>query len=215
MLSWWKTSDVFFEEEQKIILEQYPSLSYIIKEDSIKLIGELYIPEINDSYSIEILFPCDYPNSLPTVKEVDEEIVRDIDLHIYPDGTCCLCLPHLEQFYFPKGSNISVFIEKLVKPFFANQAYYKITGKWLNGEYSHGLKGIHEFYIELFKSDDIKIILQLLYLSIKSAPNYNKKCYCGSNKSIRKCHLPNIVKLKKYASQKQIKDDLVELLNNY
>jgi len=215
MLKWWVENSVFFDKEKEIIRQKYPSLHYIVQENKIQLVGEIYIQEIDDSYSIKIEFPSDYPNSLPIVISDSEELKRDIDLHIYSDGSCCLCLPHLEEFYFPKGSSIDVFIENLVKPFFANQAYYKITGKWLNGEYSHGLKGIYEFYSEIFECNDAYIILQLLYLSIKSAPNYNKKCYCGSNKSIKKCHLQNIVKLKKIVTKKQTKEDLHHFLKVY
>ncbi len=215
MFKWWEENSTFFDKEKEIIKHQYPSLHYIVQENNIHLLGEIYIKEIDDSYSIKIAFPFDYPNSLPIVISDSEDIEKNIDLHIYSDGSCCLCLPHLEQFYFKKGSSINVFIDNLVKPFFANQAYYKITGKWLNGEYSHGLKGIYEFYSEVFECSDTYSILQLLYLSIKSAPNYNKKCYCGSNKSIKKCHLSNIVKLKKIVTLNQIKEDLQYFLKAY
>ncbi len=209
MSQWWKANSSFFEEERQNILDKYPSLTYIVQKNKVKLIGELYLSEINDSYSIEIEFPDNYPNKLPTVKEVDGDIKKDLDMHVSFDGSCCLCLPHLEKQYFPSGSNIIVFLENLVKPFFANQAYFKLTGKWITGEYSHGLKGIFEFYSDIFISDDIKIIKKLLYISVQAVPNYNKKCPCGNNKSIKKCHLSKIVQLKKYTDNKQIKDDLI------
>ncbi len=215
MTKWWEDNSTFFAQEKEIINLKYPSLHYVIQESNIQLVGEIYIKEIDDSYSIKIEFPSDYPNCFPTVISDSEDINRDIDLHIYSNGSCCLCLPHLEEFYFKKGSTIDVFIENLVKPFFANQAYYKMTGTWLNGEYSHGLKGIYEFYTEVLESSDTLTILQLLYLSVKSSPNYNKKCYCGSNKSIKKCHLSNIVKLKKTVSLEQIKKDLQYFLKAY
>lgn len=211
MSKWWEEDSLLFEIEKRLVLQHYPSLHYHIIGEKVKLVGELFIAQIDDSYSIELEFPDNYPKSLPSVKEVGGDIVRELDLHISHDGNCCLCLPQLESFYFPDGSNIITFFEKLVIPFFANQAYFKITGNWISGEYSHGISGVYEFYSEIFKTKNIRIILKLLCLSIQSIPNYNKKCVCGSNISIKKCHLVTIIKLKKYTNMKQLEKDLEEL----
>lgn len=206
----WIRDISFFETEKYLISKYYPTLEYIQCGDNIKLVGELYIKEIDDSYSIEVSFLDDYPNSLPLVKEIGGDIPCCDWRHINPDKTCCLCIPQLEKKYFPIGANIKVFLDNLVVPFFANQAYFDLTGKWLNGEYNHGGQGIYDFYVELFNTLDINKIVNLIELSINNDININKKCPCGSCKSLKKCHLSEINKLKTSANKKQLTEDLKE-----
>lgn len=206
----WYINSSFFEEEKELVSKYYPTLKYIEENKNFKLIGELYIKEIDDSYSIEINFLDDYPNSLPIVKEIGNDIPKELDRHISYDGTCCLCVPQLEKYYFPKGSNIKDFLDKLVVPFFANQAYFELTGEWINGEYAHGILGIYEFYNNLLGIKNINEILNLLKIVKKSIPNFNKKCPCNSGKSVRKCHLVKIVQLKKIIRVDQLNNDIEE-----
>lgn len=208
MSQWWLENTFFFMKEKELILKKYPLLIYSIEENVVKLIGELYIEEIDDSYSIEIEFPKDYPKSLPTVKEVGGDIPRELHFHISFDGNCCLCVPQLEKFYFPDDSNIITFIEKLVLPFFANQAYFKITGTWLNGEYSHGDLGVYEFYKEILEIKSLTEIVKFLELSLKSYINLNKKCLCNSNKPIKRCHLSELNHLRKLIPIQNIQQDI-------
>jgi hypothetical protein len=208
MSQWWQENNSFFAKEKEYVFHKYPSLTYSIENKIVKLSGELPIVEIDDSYSIEIEFPEAYPNKIPIVKEVGGDIPRELDLHISYDGSCCLCLPQLEKFYFPKGSNIIIFLEKLVIPFFANQAYFKITGTWINGEYSHGKLGVYEFYKNLLDVHSLTNIIKFLKLSIKSYPNFNKKCICGSNKPFKRCHLPKLNFLKKFVPAQTIEEDV-------
>lgn len=206
----WYSNLSFFKKEKELISKYYPTLKYIEENKNFKLIGELYIKEIDDSYSIEINFLDDYPNSLPIVKEIGNDIPKDLNRHISFDRTCCLCVPQLEKYYFPKDSNIKDFLDKLVIPFFANQAYFEMTGQWINGEYSHGYLGIYEFYREFFDIENINKILQLLQISIKTIPNFNKKCPCKCGKSIRKCHMKKILELKKLVKINQLRNDIYE-----
>lgn len=204
----WYENKSFFANEKELISEYYPMLHYVEENKNIKLIGELYIKEINDSYTIEIIFLDDYPNSLPLVKEIGNDIPKELDRHISYDGSCCLCVPQLEKYYFPKNSNIKDFLDKLVVPFFVNQAYFDMTGKWINGEYSHGILGIYEFYSNFFESKDINKILNLLKVIMKSIPNFNKKCPCFSGKSIKKCHFKSLINLKKIIKDEQLNNDI-------
>lgn len=208
MPKWWQKNHLFFTKEKEHILQKYPSLRYCIENDIVKLRGELPIVEIDDSYSIEIEFPDNYPKNLPIVKEVGGDIPKELDLHISYDGNCCLCIPQLEKFYFPDGSNIITFLEKLVIPFFANQAYFKITGTWLNGEYGHGEKGIYEFYSDILQTNNIHLMIIFMILSLQEIKNINLDCPCSSGKSIKKCHLRYIKQLAMHTSKHQIKIDI-------
>ncbi len=192
----WYHNIPFYESEKELIYNYYPTLDYSTVDNKIKIEGELFIKEINDSYSIEILFPDDYPNILPIVREVSNDIPQTENRHINGDGSCCLCIPQLEKYYFPNNSNIKQFLENLVIPFFANQAYFDIYGKWLTGEYNHGHRGIYDFYSEYFNVLDINIIVRFIKLTLSSNININKKCLCNSNRPIKKCHLFKINNLK-------------------
>lgn len=207
----WYENKSFFTNEKELISEYYSALEYVKENENVKLIGELYIKEINDSYTIEIIFLDAYPNSLPIVKEIGDDIPKELNRHISYDGNCCLCVPQLEKYYFPKNSNIKDFLDKLVVPFFVNQAYFDMTGKWINGEYSHGYLGVYEFYSDFFRLKDTDIISEILKIVTKSIPNLNKKCPCSSGKSIKKCHMDKIIEIRKIVEIEQIKSDISNL----
>ena len=213
MVTNWYSNIAFFEQEKKLISKYYPSLHYVQNHNKVKLEGELYIKEIDDSYTIEVSFLDDYPKSLPIVKEIGGDIPQIDKRHINFDGSCCLCVPQLEKLYFPDGSNIKTFLDKLVVPFFANQAYFDSNGTWLNGEYRHGGQGVYDFYVELFDTLDIKQIINLIDCCIKDTFNVNKKCPCNSGRPIKKCHITAVSKLKKSASNEQLKKDIDEFKN--
>lgn len=45
---------------------------------------------IDDEFEVELVFPLTDSDNVPTAKETGGRIPRDIDFHVYPDGTMCL-----------------------------------------------------------------------------------------------------------------------------
>jgi hypothetical protein len=64
----------------------------------------LHEDDVLDRYTIEIRFPLDYPDQLPTVREVGGRIPWRADNHVFPaTGVCCVLLPEDRWWSFPVG----------------------------------------------------------------------------------------------------------------
>lgn len=194
---WWVNHPGLFEKEKRLIAESFPGLSLLLESRSIYLRGELYLESIDDSYYIEIEIPDDYPVSIPILREKGGEIPHQMDRHINGDGTCCVCIKPAERLHWPTGSSIVDYVQSLVIPFLINQYHFDATGQWISGDYSHGDRGVYEFYAEHLNEPNPVRLLGLLAEAINPLMNKMKKCPCGSKKVFRKCHLGKVIFLKK------------------
>lgn len=176
---------------------------------------------IQDKYKIKINFLGTEFSDLPQVYEIDSRIknlaqIRNLrleDLHVNHNGAACLCINTDESTNLPSGFNLKDFFNNLVVPFFYAQSYFEKHYSWPWGQYSHGVWGLIEWYLE---QDDVTCHLITDFLKRLSKykgewsmlfkflmPKHNIKghhlCICGSTEKIRKCHprvLHGIWKLK-------------------
>ncbi|MCI5165805.1 MAG: SEC-C domain-containing protein [Candidatus Electrothrix sp. GM3_4] len=150
--------------------------------------GDLSINH-NDTYKISVDISS-LPNFFPKVKELGERIPKKADRHVFEDGTCCLTTPAKEQLLIKtKIKNIHIFFDKILIPFFQNNSYYEINKEYIQGEYSHGIKGVIESYQEIAKVNDIELLIFFLYkIARKNKYNKNEKCFCKSGKKFKNCH---------------------------
>ncbi len=193
---WYQNNEVLFLKEVQLLQEHYPSLAMYKENSTIYFRGILNIEDI-DSFEIEIMIPNDYPKSLPIVKDIGNDIPRNIDRHMYSDGSCCLTINHIMKQKYQDGSYYLVyFINDFVKPFFANQLYFEQTGNWLTGEYHHGNDGKRQYLKEHIQVTDDTLFNKLLKLAIRSRLNQQKKCPCHSNKPLKRCHLKTVLEIK-------------------
>jgi len=154
--------------------------------------GILDIPnddgEIAGSFSIEIHPTKNFPYAFPILYEVGNDIPCEADWHKYSDNSCCLTIPAEEILICKRGITIVEFVSNIAIPYFANQLHKKHTGHYMH-EYSHGGKGIQEFYAELFQSKDYNLWEQCIKVALgKIKYGRNEKCYCNSGKKYKKCH---------------------------
>lgn len=165
---------------------------------------------IKDRYQIEIIFKASEYSNLPQVLETGSRLktvaestnLQLIDLHVNPTGPVCLCVKLEEEKTFPNGFSLPEFIHKLVVPFFYAQSYFEKHNTWPWGQYSHGVLGLFEWYLEqqnITKEKleefadqlkrDQKVWQVLHYLLIrKSGVKGHNPCLCGSSKKYRNCH---------------------------
>ncbi|HML96263.1 MAG TPA: SEC-C domain-containing protein [Thermodesulfobacteriota bacterium] len=194
-------SEICSEIEQ-IIKIKYRSLKLVSDDDKLRLKGIFPIidPENGseiDRYKIEIEFHPDYPVNMPILRETQGRIPRTIDRHIVgDDGRACLFVREEGYRRLSQNPSIISFIEGPVYQFLLSQSYYELTGDWLFGEWAHGPAGVFEFYSEILETEDPKIILTFVkYLSNKEIRNY-WRCYCGSGRKLKKCHLTFMYKIR-------------------
>ena len=145
-----------------------------------------------DSFSLRIDLATIDSNGWPRVYEVggrhtqisSKHKVDTIDLHFYPDGSCCLGI----RFSSERHLTIERFLDEIVIPFFYRLSYVDRHGllaakRDLWGEYSHGEDGIREYMNE---------ILSMATMD----PGRNELCPCGSRRKYKRCHLDDVASLK-------------------
>lgn len=165
---------------------------------------------ITDAFSILITLPKDYPNSPPTVQETGGRIPADF--HQYPDRTLCLGAPVEVWRRFKADPRLVTFVKTLVVEYLYGYAYFEKYGEMPFGELSHGAQGIREYYQDLFKTDDIQIVLALLKLMADGTYRGHHACPCGSGKILRKCHGPSMLELLKKQSKERFLRDATNVL---
>ncbi len=217
MRPWHVANPETLQKFQRSIDRKYPTLRVLVKNDIVYIRGGLILEASDgrelDRYSIEIQIPHNYPKSVPIVKEIGGRLAKIANRHFNPgDETACLFLPDERYKYYPRGSTIIDFIEGSVKSFFLWQTNYDLNGsKSSFEERGHGVEGIIEFYSEELKTKDKSVILKFLdYLTAKKVKKH-WRCYCGSGKQLRYCHIDKLNDLRAKISRDDVKNSLARI----
>jgi len=184
-----------FIKQLDLAVMRHPNFEIVEKNGEKFLQGELHIIDRNDehweSYQLEIKRHPDFPYRFPKVFEVSNKIPKIADWHIYDDDqSCCIDVLPSEIIKCKDGLSLFDFIEKELTPYFFNQTHRMVEGHYVGGEYSHGIRGIYEFYAARLNTEDSvrKTLSLMAYIAAKPRPNRNNKCFCGSGKLFRHCH---------------------------
>lgn len=169
------------------LLHSYEDLEY--SEDDNMLYGKLYISG-NDFYNLKI-YLNPYPNAFPDVDEIGERIPKKADRHIYENtGFCCFTTTAISQILLKtKVKSLFDFVKLIVIPYMENNSFYEINKRYIKDEFPHGAMGVLDGYKDILGiSGDFKI-LKLLNDTIQGRfIKQSDLCYCGNNKSLRKCN---------------------------
>ena len=181
------------EKEFTDVKKKYPKLNApVIKNDFLIIDGAIDIIDENgkewENYSVAIFIPDNYPSGTPQLFETGGKIKWDKDWHINSNGSCCLGPRGKEVKLFTAGGELFEWIDACVLPFLANDKHKKETGHYANKEYSHGAKGILEYYQDEWDASDEKSILEKLQVIAGQKMGRNQKCFCGSMKKYKHCH---------------------------
>jgi hypothetical protein len=165
-------------------------------------------------YGITLWTPPNYPKLPPVLFGNDPKLpMKNIDRHIPRDGQACLAVNGEIEMHWPPGSNLVDFIEKLVAPFLAWQAYYDAyvcPPSW--GGRSHGDEGIIEFYADILRMNSDKTIIGFMkMLARKKHPKGHEICPCGSGKKLRDCHQNLLKETYSILNPKKVRLDLSNL----
>lgn len=165
--------------------------------------------EIEDAFNIEILIPDDFPNTVPRTRSVDGKVPKEF--HTYPDNlTFCTGAPLCEKLVFFEDTVLISYIEKLLVPYLFSYSCMQKYGELPYGELGHGAPGILSYYKELFRTEDDFIVLRIMTFLADGKYKGHYPCPCGSNRKLRECHGPLILKIMNYHSRKEFE---VEYMN--
>lgn len=173
------------KKQIKEVLEIFPVLKYNAQENT--LIGTLEVNP-NDFYTVLIeLNP--WNKNFPRVYEIGERIPPINDRHIHePEGNCCFTTHRMEEILLKtKVKTLLEFIERILIPYLQNNSYFELDESYLNGEFAHKNPTL-QTYQDLLKIKDRKLIAVTLYEYYEGHKLTMKdRCYCGNNKTLRKC----------------------------
>lgn len=183
-----------FDSQINDVLAKYAGLKRGLKDGNPIITGVIDVIDKNgkywDNYIIEIHCSEGYPDMYPDLYETSNKIPKIADWHVYEDTkTCCVTIPPKEILRCKKGITLLEYLDEEVMPYFFNQTHRRVEGYYVNGEYSHGAKGLCEYYSELFKVSDIsKLVRLMVWVSKNPKPDRTSMCFCGSGIKYRHCH---------------------------
>lgn len=178
-----------------LALKFYPELDLKESNGQIRVAGNIVLkhPEIGeyDKYSVSIDFPNGYPKQFPRVTEESKRIPRIPDRHVNTDNTLCLAVEPEEKLICKNGITFKYFLDKVLVPHLSRETYRSLSGKYEDGEYSHGVEGLWEFFSYKLKTTDKKAVVDELERMLQRSrwPGRNAQCFCGSEMKFKKCHL--------------------------
>jgi hypothetical protein len=183
-------------EELGQLQELYPDFRQEVSNDLIVLKGKIAFclldsktgkPPITDAYSVEITVFNDFPESIPTVREIAGKIKKPYE-HVSQNGVLCLGIPSELYLLLKKCPTIQGFIETIVKPTLFAHSFYRRYGYMPWGDRPAGRNGIFMRYVELFRTLDVSGILALFRIVFEGDYKGNSQCPCGSRKTLNECH---------------------------
>lgn len=232
MGQWYESNRRLFREERKALASACPLLrltvvgsgfsinsACMLKRESAVVHGiySLNIPDTRREieYGIVLVLPSNYPKIPPEMFCNDQKLpIGKIDRHIMRDGLACLAVRAEIRAFWPTGSTIVNFLDNLVAPFLAWQAYYDVHHKpppW--GDRSHHKQGILEFYAELLgQSVDSSVVGFMHLLARKNRPKGHEPCPCNSGKRLRNCHKNLVYDARQSVAWKDAAHDLAFLV---
>ena len=228
MGNWYQNNRRLFHEERKALADICPLLRLAIVQPGFKINDVIYIKAecavVHGSYGVQVpeedreieygivmVLPNDYPKHPPELFCNDPKLpINVIDRHILEYGKPCLGVTTEINSRWRSKPTVVNFIENMVAPFLAWQAYFDAFHKppsW--GERPHFGKGIHEFYAELLgMPPEADIIGFMKLLARKNQPKGHEICPCNSGELLRNCHRELVIKTRHQADWRDVQKDL-------
>ncbi|HME69736.1 MAG TPA: hypothetical protein VKM54_07690 [Myxococcota bacterium] len=178
-----------------------PSLHLYIEKEKAEARGTFPVRgpegEVADEYLVTIEVPSRYSEDLPVVREVGGRIPWTADRHVNANGEACVLLPDARWESFPVGAPFLEFLAGPLHSFFLGQSIFESTGKWPFGEWSHGRRGILEYYEMLLETESTEVIAGFLWMVSRREVKGHWDCPCGRGKRLRNCCLEKVLDLRK------------------
>jgi len=199
---WYKRNPELAKEISADLRVAHPNLHLFIHTDGMAEVRGTYAilspqGKLLDRFRVSIELPHDYPRALPIVREVGRRIPWRQDFHVEPDGKACVLLPDDRWRCFPEGKPFAHFLDGPVHDFFLGQSLVALGEEWPFGEWSHGPRGVLEYYQGLLETDHDGTVHRFLRILSKLNLKQHCECPCGSGRKIRKCCQKRVADLRR------------------
>lgn len=201
-----------FEEDKNAMLNAHRGLRYIGKnKDYYKFRGSFYLTnpqgDLIESFEIGIFIGKDYPNTFPIVILLDDKIEKIEDNHISEKGLICFDHDYTTNAIAKNGLRLYDFANYYLPKYFSWVLVKKYGDTQKLQEWAHGKDGTKQFYENLLGTTDKNTIYLFIENYCKALKIHrNDKCYCGSGKKIKRCHIEAVQYLKATSKQTICKD---------
>ena len=162
------------------------------------------------AYDVAVICTPAYPWEMPKLLCLDPIFTCDADHHIFSDQTACLCLQLEKRYWWPEGSTLIDFIDRLVLPFLNFQHCKRLGHDYPFGERLHGLDGIYQGLSEVVGIDKPAQLDRIIRLALdpNSLDTRRMQCPCGSGKKLRHCHSSQVLQAIQTVSRGGLIEDL-------
>ena len=196
--------------------ERFPSLELYLDFTKRQAEARGILPlNVGVAYTVRILIPRSYPEEVPSLVCVADEVPKTEARHNSGEAAC-VCARCDFRKHWPRGSTLAAFVESLVVPFLTCQHYYDIHRHWpQSGERPHGAPGIMQAYTDFCSPlGDVtgETIARVLRLLVRPGiPKGHHPCPCGSGQRIRNCHRQVVAEMRQLLSPSDAAKDLADL----
>lgn len=192
-----------FEEDKTATLNANPGFKYNGEVNNYyKFSGSFYLKnelgDLIESFSIAIgIDKKKYPNTFPVLFSTDDKIKKHEDFHIDPTGIVCLEHTYIVNKLALGSIRLYDFVNHYLPKYFSWVLVKKYGRCEILEEWGHQEKGTIQFYQELLKTKNDRIIFNFIeqYCDHPKLQR-NGLCYCGSNLKLKKCHYEAAILLK-------------------
>lgn len=199
------------------LLKYYPELKVVSQEDDEVIVSgniDVFIKHptysLHKTYGVDIVIPLN-SEELPYVIDKDNYISKSYH-HYYNTGKLCLETDSAIRLRFVDGFDLVAWMTEYVEIYFFSYEYYMRYGCFPFGERLHGLDGVLQTYLDLFKTKDTYETLRIMsYVSLKPYRGH-VDCPCGSNLKLRNCHGKTILPFFTHPKKKEILKKDYELM---
>jgi hypothetical protein len=153
-----------------------------------------------EAFAMDVQLAPESARHPPAVWETGERIPRVRDPHhvnVDADGSLCVLLPDAYWFHHPHGLSLAEFLQGPLRDHLAGQAVVLQGGGWPNGAWSHFTEGATEFYREVLRTEDDRVLSHLLASELTQRSKRRMRCPCGSGRLRRHCHGDLLRRLRK------------------
>jgi hypothetical protein len=160
-----------------------------------------------DAFEVRVELAANHPLEPPHVFEIGGRIDRVPDRHTNGDGSACLFVVDETAKYWNVKTKLSEFIAGPVTAYFLGQSYFELTGEWIFGQRPHEFLGVIDFYEERLGIKDDPFLLERM-MATASTDNIKGHwlCPCRSGEILRRCHGPQINKLRTQVPMNRLKE---------
>lgn len=146
-------------------------------------------PSITDSYQIRLQLPLVPTSALPQVYEDGGRIPRELDHHVYPDGSLCLGSPLRLRQILGAMPSLLRFLTQCVAPFLYAVSWREQGGfGYPFAELAHGTAGLIDDYERLFSLQGRpKVMATLNLLALPKRVANKLLCPCGCGLRLGRC----------------------------